>query len=292
MQQNSGFENRLIDTYHRHLDDTASTHLSENVYYASVFKPNDSITITVFPGVKADSCSAAHEKESELRTGNVILPVALLLTAILFIFLKNTLKSSVGNLFLVGISPKSLQEVERRQIGRNTQIINAINAISFFSIALILYAFTVRFDFLLDVFKPQNISENVFYMIIFAAVVGAVLLFFYARSGLIIFFGKTFSASKTLSAYQKPYKLLFVSLSPVLFLVALFTAFAPFFLMSLITFYIFICLSVCYVVFVVISLVKFLNFTNRYTIHIFLYLCTLEILPLLIMVKLTQNVYF
>jgi hypothetical protein len=193
---------------------------------------------------------------------------------------------------LVGISPKSLQEIERRQIGRNTQIINAINAISFFSIALILYAFAVRFDFLLDVFKPQNVSENVFYMIIFGVVVGAVLLFFYARSGLIAFFGKTFSASKTLSTYQKPYKLLFVSLSPVLFLVALFTAFAPFFLMSSITFYLFICLAVCYAGFIAVSLVKFLNFTNRYTIHIFLYLCTLEILPLLIVVKLTQDVCF
>jgi len=288
MQQHSGFENRFIDTYYPSIESMA-----KEMYYAPVFKLKDSTTLTVFPGVKAAPFSSDSIQKEPLSAASIILPVAFLLAMLSFIFLKNTLKSSVGSLFLIGISSKSLQETERRQIERNTLIINAINAISFFSLALFIYAFFIRFEFLFPSFElPKNIPDNLYYLTIFFSITGIVFLFFYARSGFIAIFGNIFSAPKVMKGYQKPYKLFFVSMSPVLFLVALFTAFAPFSLMNFVSFYIPICVLAYYVIFVVISLSKFLNFTNRYTIHIFLYLCTLEILPLLVMVKWMQNVCF
>jgi len=226
-----------------------------------------------------------------MPTASITLPVALLVAALLFVVLKNTLKSSVGSIFLIGISPKWLQETERRQIERNTLIINAINAVSFLSLALVLYALVLRFDLFYASFELPNIPENLLYISLFSAIIGIVFLFFYARSGFIALFGSIFSVPKTMKAYQKTYKLLFVSLSPILLLIALFLAFAPY---SFIAFpvYFLLAIAVCYLIFIVISIAKFLNFTNRYTIHIFLYLCTLEILPFLVMVKLMQNVYF
>jgi hypothetical protein len=283
MQQDSGFENRFIDNYHT----------AEYSSYAPVFKPNDSTSLAVFPGVKVIPFSTDSVQKEPMSATSIILPVALLLVTLLFIFLKNALKSSVGSLFLIGISPKSLQETERRQIERNTLIINSINVISFFSVALFLYAFFIRFEFLFPSFELlENIPDNLRYLTIFFSILCIVFLFFYARSGFIALFGNIFSASKIMTGYQKPYKFLFVSMLPILFLVALFTAFAPFSLMNVVSFYIPVCVLICYVIFIVISLSKFLNFTNRYTFHIFLYLCTLEILPLLVMVKWTQDVYF
>ena len=282
--EHSGFENRFIDTY---LSPSV-----DSLHYAQIFKPNDTTSITVFPGKKAVPFSSAKEKGGELLSASIILPVAILLAGFLFIFLKNILKSSVGSLFLVGISPKLLQENERRQIERNTLIVNSINAVSFFAMALFLYAFFVRFEFLFNVFVLPDIPDRLRYLTIFLSIFGVVFLFFYARSGLIALFGEVFSAPKEMKNYQKPYKLLFVSMSPVLLLVALFTAFAPFSFMSYISFYLPIFLLTCYVVFIVVSLLKFLNFTNRFSIHIFLYLCTLEILPLLVMVKWMQDVCF
>jgi hypothetical protein len=284
MQQDSGFENRFIDNCYRPFNESD---------YAPVFKPDDSTSLAVFPGVKVVPFSSDSIQKEPVSAASIILPVALLFVILLFVFLKNTLKSSVGSLFLIGISPKSLQENERRQIERNTLIINSINVISFFSIAFFLYAFFIRFEFLFPSFElPKSIPENFHYLTIFLAIIGFVFLFFYARSGFIALFGNIFSVSKTMKGYQKSYKLLFVSMLPVLFLVALFTTFAPFSLMNIVSFYIPVCVLAYYVIFVVISLLKFLNFTNRYTFHIFLYLCTLEILPLLVMVKWMQNVCF
>lgn len=300
MRQHSGFENRFIDAYCYSQDtvskDMADTlHISEvlpHLPYAQIFKQNDSTSLTIFPGIKNPSFSADTSQKDLLSSANIILPVALLFVVLLFIFLKNTLKSSVGSLFLIGIFPKALQETERRQIERNTLIINIINIISFFSMAFILYAVAVRFNFIVTSFRPSNISENIFYITLFFAVIGVVFLFFYARGGFISLFGNIFSAAKIMKGYRKQYKLLFVSLSPVLLSVALFTAFAPFSVMNFVSFYISICILLCYIVFTVISLLKFLNFTNRYTVHIFLYLCTLEILPFLLMVKFMQSVCF
>ena len=287
MQQNSGFENRFIDTYLFGLE-----HSAEALHYAPVFKPNDLIPLTVFPGIKAAPFSSEPSKENELLSASIILPAALLLAVFLLVFLKNASRSSIGALFLIGLSPKLLQEAERRQIERNTLIINSINAISFFSIALILYAIVIRFEFLFAPFELPDVPKYLYYLTIFFSIVAIVFLFFYARGRLIAFFGNIFSAPKMMKGYQKPYKLLFVSLSPVLLLVAMLTAFAPFSLMSFVSFYLLVFISAYYVVFVVISLSNFLNFTTLYTIHIFLYLCTLEILPLFMMVKLMQSVCF
>ena len=287
MQQRAGFENRFIDKY---LFDPE--HLSDCSHYAPVFKPTDATSLTVFPGTKAVPFSSETSKENELLSASIILPTALLLAVLLFVFLKNTLKSSVGSLFLVGLSPKLLQETERRQIERNTLIIGAINRVSFFSMALIIYAFVIRFEFLITPYELFNIPEKYFYLTIFAFAVAIVFLFFAARSTFIEFFGVIFDAEKILKGYQKPYKLLGVSMSPVLLLMALFTAYAPFSLMDSVSFYILACIAACYVIFIVISLSKFLNFINRYTVHIFLYLCTLEILPLLVMAKFMQSVCF
>ena len=290
MQQHSGFENRFIDTY-QYCGDTVSGQAAEVSHYAPVFKSGDSLSLTVFPGIKTAPFSSAHADGNAMPAASITLPVALLVAALLFVVLKNTLKSSVGSIFLIGISPKWLQETERRQIERNTLIINSINAVSFFSLALVLYALALRFDLFYASFALPNIPENLLYISLFAAIIGIIFLFFYARSGFIALFGSIFSVPKTMKAYQKPYKLLFVSLSPILLLITLFLAFAPH---SLIAFpvYFLLAIAVCYLIFIVISIAKFLNFTNRYTIHIFLYLCTLEILPFLVMVKLMQNVYF
>jgi hypothetical protein len=284
MQQDSGFENRFIDNYYRPFNESD---------YAPIFKPDDSTSLAVFPGVKVVPFSSDSVQKVSVSAASIILPVSLLLAMLLFIFLKNTLKSSVGSLYLIGIFPKSLQENERRQIERNTLIINSINVISFFSVAIFIYAFFIRFEPLFFFFKlPENIPDSLHYLTIFLSIIGIVFLFFYARSGFIALFGNVFSVSKTMKGYQKPYKLLFVSMLPVLFLVALFTAFAPFSLINVVSFFIPVGVLAYYVIFVVISLSKFLYFTNRYTFHIFLYLCTLEILPLLVMVKWIQNVYF
>jgi len=290
MQQQSGFENRFIDVYQYH-HDTTSAHAAESSHYAPVFKPGDSVSLTTFPGIKAVSLSSSHSGGSTLPTASITLPIALLVSALLFVVLKNTLKSSVGSIFLIGLSPKWLQETERRQIERNTLIINSINAVTFFSMALVFYALALRFNFLFPAFELLNIPESFLYIALFSSIIGIVFLFFYARSAFLALFGSIFSAPKTIKEYQKPYKLLFVSLSPVLLLVALFMAFVPYSLIRLPAYFL-IGIAAYYVIFVVISLVKFLNFTNRYTIHIFLYLCTLEILPFLMMVKLMQNVYF
>jgi len=281
MQQHSGFEDRSVDTYCPFDTDG----------YAPVFK-SDGVSLTVFPGVKSDFLSSNPVEKTSLSSASVILPVALIFAAVLLVFLKNVIKSSIGSLFLVGLSPKSLQEAERRQIERNSLIINSINIVSFFSLAIIFYAIYVRFEFLFNTFEMAFVPKYFRYLTIFLFITGIVFLLFYIRSRFITFFGNVFSASKILRGYLKPYKLLFVSLSPVLFLIALFTAFAPFAVMSIVSFYLLICISAFYAVFVVVSLAKFFNFTNRYTIHIFLYLCTLEILPFLILVKLTQNVCF
>ena len=290
MQQHSGFENRFIDVYQYH-HDSASACAEGNSHYAPVFKLSDSVSLTVLPGVKTAPFSSAHADGSVLPTTSFTLSIALLVSALLFVVLKNTLKSSVGSIFLIGLFPKWLQETERRQIERNTLIINSINAVAFFSLALVFYALFLRFDFLFSSFELLNISENFLYLALFLSIIGIVFVFFYARSSILALFGRIFSAPKTMKEYQKVYRLLFVSLSPVLLLVALFMAFAPYSLIRFST-YFFLCMAACYVIFVVISLVKFLNFTNRYTIHIFLYLCTLEILPFFIMVKLMQNAYF
>jgi len=287
MQQNSGFENRFIDTYR-----PATESMAKELCYAPLFNPNDLTTLTVFPGIPAAPFSSAPTEKNPTPMTSVILPVALLLTAFLFVFLKNALKSSVGSLFLVGLFPKLLQETERRQIERNTVAIGLVTALSIFSLALVLYAFDARFHTLFPSFAQLNlpIPENFLYTTFFFIIVGVVFLFFYVRGGFILLFGDIFSASKTMRDYQKPYRMVFVSLLPVLFLVALFTAFAPFSVMNFMTFYLLASISIFYAAFVVQSLLKFANFINRYTIHIFLYLCTLEILPFLIVVKLMQNV--
>jgi hypothetical protein len=294
MQQNSGFENRFIDTYcypnAPALEDTAG--VLHFLPYAQIFKPNDSSQLAVFSGIKTVSSSSEPPQKDLLQSASIILPVALLLVTLLFIFLKNTLKSSVGDLFLIGLFPKALQEAERRQIERNTLIIDLINVVSFFTIAFILYAFVLRFVAPFVFFEPPNIPENLLYLSLFFFILIMVFLFFYARNAFLTFFGNVFSAPRTMKRYRKPYKLLFVSLSPVLLFVALLTAFAPFSLMNLTSFYILMGLLACYAIFVVVSLLKFLNFTSRYTVHIFLYLCTLEILPLLVAVKLMQSVCF
>jgi len=289
MQQQSGFENRFIDAY-QYCGDTAS-HAAEISHYAPLFKSGDSVSLTVFPGVKAASGSSAHSGGSALPAASITLPIALLVATLLFVFLKNMLKSSVGNILLIGLFPKSLQETERRQIERNTLIVNSINVVTFFSLALVFYAFAVRFDLFFLSFDLLSIPESLLYLALFSSIIGIVFLVFYARSGFLVFFGSIFSAPNTMKEYQKPYRLLFVSLSPILLLIALFMAFAPYSYIRLPAYFL-LGIAACYVIFVVISLVKFLNFTNRYTIHIFLYLCTLEILPFLIMVKLMQNVYF
>ena len=291
MQQKSGFEDRLIDVYNCSGGDFLE-HKSEISSYAALFKSNDSTSIVVFPGMKNAAFSSAHSEENAMPIANITLPIALLVAVLLFTALKNALKTSIGSLLLLGISPKFLQETERRQIERNRLIINIINILSFFLIAIVLYAFMVRSDFLSDFFKLPNLSENVFNTTIFFSIVGIVFIFFSVRSGFISFFGDVFSAPKMMKEYQKSYKFLFISISPILLFMAVFIAFAPYFLTSLMSGYIIFCISVFYAGFVVLSLFKFANFTNRYTIHIFLYLCTLEILPLLVVVKFLKGVCF
>jgi hypothetical protein len=291
MQQHSGFENRFIDVHLYH-GDIASERAAEVPYYAPVFKPTDITSLTVFPGIKPEAFSSVHSKENVLPSASVILPAALLITTLLFVFLKNRSKSSVSALFLVGFFPKSLQETERRQIERNALIINAINTVSFFSVALILYALVARFGFFFSSFEVLNMSEIFFYLVVFFSIVGVVFGFFYARNGFIAFFGNIFSIPKMMKEYQKSYKLFFASMSPVLLLGATFMAFAPYSLMNFVPVGWLVCMTACYVIFVAISLFKFANFTNRFSIHIFLYLCTLEILPLVAMVKFLQSVGF
>jgi hypothetical protein len=202
MQQNSGFENRFIDTF-----DPFNKSATDSLHYANVFKPDELTSLTVFPGIKAAPFSSDSVQKDSSSSASIILPVALLFTMLLFVFLKNTLKSSVGSLFLIGISPKLLQETERRQIERNTLIINSINAITFFSLVLFIYAFFIRFEFLFPSFElPKNIPDNLYYLTLFTLIIGIVFLFFYARSGFIALFGNIFSASKTMKGYQKPYK--------------------------------------------------------------------------------------
>jgi hypothetical protein len=291
MPQHSGFENRFIDVclYHGNI---ASEQTGEVSYYAPVFKPTDTTSLTIFPGEKIVPFSSANAEGNVLPPTSIILPIALFVAVILFSFLKNTLKSSIGSLFLVGFSPKFLQETDRRQIERNALIINSINSASFFSVALILYAFVVRFDFLSLSFEMLNISERSFYLALFLAIVGIVFGFFYARGGFIAFLGNVFSVSKMMKEYQKSYKLFFVSMSPVLLLSVMFMAFAPYSFIDIASVGLLVCMMTGYVIFVAISLFKFSNFTNRYSIHIFLYLCTLEILPLIVMAKFLQNVGF
>jgi len=287
MQQHSGFENRFIDVclceYGNQSEQTV-----ESSFYAHVFNPIDEALITFFPGVKTEPFALSHSEEKMLSAANILLPTALLFTALLFVFLKNVLKSSISGVFLVGISPKSLQENERRQIERNVLIINAINIVSFFSTALILYAFLIRFNFITLAYELLTVSEGVFYLALFLSITAAVFCFFYSRSGLIALFGSIFSVPKVMKEYQKPYKLFFVSMAPVLLLYAIFLAFAPFFLMSSLLYFL-LFIAICYVIFVVVSLFKFANLTNRFSIHIFLYLCTLEILPLFVIIKVLQS---
>ena len=292
MQQNSGFENRFIDVY-QYCGDTPPENAAGCSLYAPVFKPDDPpASLVAFPGVKTLPFSPANQEENVLPPANITLPVALLVAVISFIFLKNKLKSSVGSIFSVGFFPKLLQETDRRQIERNTLVVNAINAISVFSLALISYALAVRFDYSFPFLDSFNIPENLISLILFLCIVGFVLSIFYARNSFIALFGNIFSASRMMKEYQKPYKLLFLSGSPILLSIAVFITFAPYFLINPAAFYLFGCIIACYVIFIAASLLKFSNFTNRYTIHIFLYLCTLEILPLLIMVKLMQDIYF
>ena len=291
MQQHSGFENRFIDAYH-YCDGIASENAEGQSFYASVFKPDDSISLVAFPGVKTVPFSPANQGGNMLSPAGFTLPVALLVAAILFVFLKNTLKSSVGSIFLIGLFPKSVQESDRRQIERNMLIVNLINAVSFFSLALVLYAVVLRFDYSFPFLETFNIPEGFAHLALFFCVVGFVLAFFYARSGFISLLGNIFSVSKMIKEYQKPYKMLFLSLSPILLSVAAFITFAPYFLMNLTLLYLLGCIATCYVTYITILLLKISNFTTRYSIHIFLYLCTLEILPLVVIVKFLQGVYF
>ena len=289
--QNSGFENRFIDAYGC-FNSIDSKNTAEYLFYAPVFSPNDLTSLMVFPGVKATPLLSVDSEKNILPSTNITLPLALLFAVILFVFLKKILKSSIGNIFLSGFFSKSLQEADRRQIDRNTVIVNFINAVSFFSVALIFYALATRFNYYFSFLETLNIQEKFVHLTFFCCIVGSVLGFFYARSGLIAFFGNIFSSSKMVKEYQKSYKMLFLSLSPILLSVAIFIAFAPYFLMYSTSFYLLACIAACYVIFIVVSLLKFLNFTSRYSIHIFLYLCTLEILPLAVMVKFVQMVYF
>jgi len=286
MQQHSGFENKFIDVYLCY-----SNNEKDISNYVPVFNSTDTTILTLFPGFNTVSNSSVYSEKSEKPEANIILPIALLFIVLLLIFLKNILKSSVFSLFLAGLYPKSLQENERRQIERNTLVINSINVVSFFSIALILYILFIRFDFFFSNYKLMNYSEDYFYLVTFFSFIAIVFCYFYSRNGLISFFGNIFSFQKSLKEYQKPFKLLFVSLSPVLFVCAIFIAFSSFSLMRLFV-YLFFLIAVFYVFFVALSLIKLTNITNRFSIHIFLYLCTLEVLPLAIMVKLLQSVSF
>jgi hypothetical protein len=291
MQQTSGFENRFIDTY-LYFNGVASENGAEIPYYAPVFKANNPLLVVDFPGTKVAHLSAVHTEGNVLPSAGVILPAALIVALILFVFLKNVLKSSIWSLFLIGFSPKSMQQTERRQIERNILIINSINAVSCFSFALILYALAIRFDFSLSLFEQLGISEMFFYPMLFLLINCFVFGFFFARNRLLTFFGSVFSVSTMMKEYKKPYKLLFVSMLPVLFFIALFIAFAPYSLMSYIAPFLFAIIAAIYSGFIVISILNFSNFINRFSIHFFLYLCTLEILPFFAMVKLMKGVYF
>jgi hypothetical protein len=292
MQHNAGFENRFIDTYHL-VQDSTNHATTRNLWYAPIFNPNNSLTTIAFPGIKQTSVSTIPSQNADIPSGGAAVPYLILFVLLLFTVVKYALRCSVSNIFLIGISPKGLQENDRRQLEHNTWFVNGLNAVAFFTIALITYIYIIRFSPLAFQSELVTLSTSVQKIMFFLKICGGIFGFFYIKNLIVVFYGSVFSVQPIMADYLKKYKMFFTSSSPLLLCFAILMAFLPmaligynavaFFLLGLVAFYFLFCFKL---------LIKFYkNFGFQY-IHIFLYLCTLEIVPIFIIGKVYANSLF
>ncbi|MDR0364771.1 MAG: DUF4271 domain-containing protein [Bacteroidales bacterium] len=294
MIQNSGFENRYINAHTSSFDYPPDS-MDRTYIYAEIDKsgiaPDSLVQLEIFPGKKSESIASSTSETPHYSNITFEFSFLLLIALIGFSLLKNLLRCSFSNIIIMGISPKLLPETEKRQIDRNQWAVNLLAFVSCLLLAIIFYGTFLRSDFFQNVFSLSfddslsNFPTLLQRAVIFLGCIAVIFGLFLIKRLLLSFFSFTFDISIEIDEYKKTSNIFLASFSPIGLFVAACVLFAPH-VISLSAFLLgtvyFLSLFVSKLIIIMKRVFYPLHFGN---IHIFLYLCTLEILPVLVLVK-------
>ncbi len=195
------------------------------------------------------------------------------LSAVAFVKYRNF--GYIKNIFSASINYNSAQLIQKSDISNKT-LINFLLSLNFFlSAAVFFISILVKFNFL-----PYNISR----FMIFSGVIIGIILLIHINSGINYFSAYIFNLKGIANDYDKNNQFLFRSLGIILLFVNILISFSAIKEIALYT-----GMIIC-VIFYLLRILRFIKINLAKHINsffMFLYLCTVEILPLLYFYKLS-----
>lgn len=294
MVQHSGFENRYINAHTSPVDFPPDS-VVRTYIYASVdqnsIESDTLATSRAFPGVKSETVVSSVSETPYYSNIAFEFPILLLLALAAFVFLKNLLRCSFSHIAIMAVSPKLLPEAERRQIDRNQWAIRLLALVSCFLLTIILYGVIIRSGLFRTPFLalfglPESgalpaLSRG----IIFVGCVVAMFGIYYFQQLFLSLLSYVFNIPKQIGEYRKNANTFLASFAPIGILIAACVLFMPENAALLVTLAGTAYLLALIASKVIIALRRVFSPARFGNIHIFLYLCTLEILSILIFVK-------
>lgn len=284
MLQHAGFENRHVDAFNGETA-PASDSTGKKLFYAPVFGADkmDSLeAYTAFPGKKQMSIAQDTPANISYSSFYIELPILFVIALAAVVFLKSRLRGSFLSIMAMGVYQKFLPEAERRQIDRSQWIIGLFDWTSCFLFTIIAYGFVVRTTDLssLSFFGLTGLSVNRF--ILFLIISVGVFGFFSLKNLFLSFLGSVFAIPKRMREYLKTFRVFSASVVPVSLIAAAVILFAPLKFITAAFILIAAYLLIMFIARLTVGFRKVFDTFGFRNIHIFLYLCTLEILPFFI----------